>query len=368
MIPKTGLKNRGWENQNRDAQGKLIRKDFHYKVYKNPNETILAVQEAGQKKSSVVWYRILMLAIMGGIYVGLGGTFAVTMAGCFDLADKNLTIFLRKLSFAVFFPVGLVFILLIGGELLTGNIMFMIVALLSRRIVWSDLWKNWGFSFIGNYAGTVLMAAVAYGCGFFASDPHLTYIQAIASGKVYSNWGVIFLKSIPCNFLVCAAIYIAVAAEDIPGKIIGMYLPISTFAAIGFEHSVANMFFVHVAMFYGADIGYGDWLYRNLLPVILGNLIGGGFFLACVYWFLYIAEDRFTVDHMRHNNRNQVLEEQQGSIVADQVIDKMQEAALKGGVQFANETDDDTTSSRRSSYDRGTDMPLEKRLADTNNV
>jgi hypothetical protein len=66
MIPKTGLKNRGWENQNRDAQGKLIRKDFHYKVYKNPNETILAVQEAGQKKSSVVWYRILMLAIMGG--------------------------------------------------------------------------------------------------------------------------------------------------------------------------------------------------------------------------------------------------------------------------------------------------------------
>jgi formate/nitrite transporter FocA (FNT family) len=101
------------------------------------------------------------------------------------------------------------------------------------------------------------MAGVAYGCGFFASDPHLTYIQAIASGKVYSNWGVIFLKSIPCNFLVCAAIYIAVAAEDIPGKIIGMYLPISTFAAIGFEHSVANMFFVHVAMFYGADIGYG---------------------------------------------------------------------------------------------------------------
>jgi hypothetical protein len=78
---------------------------------------------------------------------------------------------------------------------------------------------------------------------------------------------------------------------------------------------------------------FRDWLYRNLLPVILGNLIGGGFFLACVYWFLYIAEDRFTVDHMRHNNRNQVLEEQQGSIVADQVIDKMQEAALKGGVQ-----------------------------------
>lgn len=66
MIPKNGLKNRGWENQSRDAQGKLIRKDFHYKVYKNPNETILAVQEAGQKKSSVVWYRILMLSIMGG--------------------------------------------------------------------------------------------------------------------------------------------------------------------------------------------------------------------------------------------------------------------------------------------------------------
>lgn len=171
---------------------------------------------------------------------------------------------------------------------------------MSRRIVWSDLWKNWAFSFIGNYAGnyivifnitsiwfnfnglrtthpildspelslightniiiplgTVLMAAVAYGCGFFSSDPHLTYIHSIATGKVYSNWGVIFLKSIPCNFLVCAAIYVAIAAEDIPGKIIGMYLPISTFAAIGFEHSVANMYFIHAGLFYGADIGYG---------------------------------------------------------------------------------------------------------------
>jgi len=140
---------------------------------------------------------------------------------------------------------------------LTGNIMFMTVSLLSRRIVWSDLWKNWGFAFFGNYAGTVLMAAVAYGSGFYSADPHLSYIQSLGTGKVYANWGVLFLKAIPCNFLVCAAIYIGIAAEDIPGKIIGMYLPVATFAAIGFEHSVANMYFIHTAIFYGANINYG---------------------------------------------------------------------------------------------------------------
>ncbi len=101
------------------------------------------------------------------------------------------------------------------------------------------------------------MAAVAYGCGFYSAEPHLSYIHAIATGKVYANWGVIFLKAIPCNFLVCAAIYIAVAAEDVTGKILGMYLPISTFASIGFEHSVANMYFIHAAIFYGADVNYG---------------------------------------------------------------------------------------------------------------
>lgn len=105
--------------------------------------------------------------------------------------------------------------------------------------------------------GTVLMAALAYGAGLFSDDPHLSYIHDIAFGKVYSNWGIIFLKSIPANFLVCAAIFIAIAAEDVPGKVIGMYLPIATFAAIGFEHSVANMYFIHVAIFYGGDIGYG---------------------------------------------------------------------------------------------------------------
>ncbi len=109
------------------------------------------------------------------------------------------------------------------------------------------------------------MAAVAYGAGLFSEKPHLSYILDIANSKVYSNWGVIFLKSIPANFLVCAAIFISIAAEDVPGKIIGMYLPISTFAAIGFEHSVANMFFIHTAIFYGGDIGYG---YVALISIV----------------------------------------------------------------------------------------------------
>jgi len=151
----------------------------------------------------------------------------------------------------------LVLSFLVGAELFTANVLYMLVSLLSRKISFVDLGKLWGLSLLGNYAGAVIMAALALGCEFFTDNVYRAYVISLAETKVYSNWVLLFMKAIPCNVLVCIAIYIGISAEDILSKIIGIWIPITVFAAVGFEHSVANVFFVHLGIFYGGAIGYG---------------------------------------------------------------------------------------------------------------
>jgi len=247
-----------------------------------------AIQDGGIRKSKMDWIRILILSIFGGVFIGFGGIFAVTAGGGIDPAIVTQNPITRKLLFALCFPIALILIVLVGAELFTGNVLYMIVSLLGRKTSFLDLGKSWALSFVGNYIGAVIMAAWALGCEFFTSEVYRAYVISIAEGKVYSNWGILFMKAIPCNMLVCIAIYIGISAEDILSKTIGMWIPITVFATVGFEHSIANVFFIHLGMFYGGAIGYGDWLYRNLLPVCLGNIIGGGLFFGCLYWFLYL--------------------------------------------------------------------------------
>jgi formate/nitrite transporter len=117
-------------------------------------------------------------------------------------------------------------------------------------------------------------------------------VRGIASSKVNMTFSAAFWRGVGCNWMVCLAVWLAVSANDVAGKVWGIWFPIMAFVAIGFEHCVANMFFVPLGMLYGADVSWIQFVVSNLIPVTLGNVLGGGVFVGFVYWWLYARETR----------------------------------------------------------------------------
>jgi len=185
------------------------------------------------------------------------------------------------------FPAGLVYILLLGGELWTGNCMFYTVALAERLITVKAYFWVMMISFVGNYAGTGLVAYFFGDLTEFFVDPALTSFLHLCERKVTLGWGVVFLRSIPANWLVCIAVFLSTEAEDLASTVLVMYIPICCFAATGFEHCIANMFFLQLGLFLDADYTLGEMWYNNLIPVAIGNFIGGGIFLGMFQWYIY---------------------------------------------------------------------------------
>jgi formate/nitrite transporter len=238
---------------------------------------------------------------MSGLYIAIGGTLALTAGGGIQpqvlvttvngtvLSETQIKVpILSRLLVASVFPVALMLIVFMGGELYTGNVMMMIMGMLSKKVTILDLAKSWSIALVSNYIGVVIGALAIWGTGLLQSDPYHAFIISVCESKVNEGFGVNLLKGIPCNILVCSAICLAAAAEDVTGKILGIWWPIFTFALSGFEHCIANMFFVTLGIFLGGgDFGYGTFLWQNLLPVIIGNTIGGGLFVAVTQWYLY---------------------------------------------------------------------------------
>lgn len=189
-------------------------------------------------------------------------------------------------------------IVLAGAELFTSNILIMTIGLLSRKVKLVECLKVILVSYLMNYLGTTIVCAfiLLYG-EFLQTSPFKEYIHNIGVSKVYdSSFGVLILKSIPANMLVCLAVMMATSADDVAGKILAIFLPISTFAAVGMEHVIANEFFVQAAIFIGAPVNYGAWLWRNFIPVTIGNTIGG-LVLGLIYWYVYLAEENLGKNH-----------------------------------------------------------------------
>lgn len=197
----------------------------------------------------------------------------------------------QKILNGLCFPVALTFILIAGAELFTSNVMYMTIGLLSGATKFWPSMKVVLTSYVTNYLGTVIAAAF---CCHFAellnADPYMAYIEKLTLTKfVNPQFGVLLLKAIPANMLVNLAVIMASASEDIIGKIVAMYMPIFTFAVIGYEHVVANEFYAHLSMFNstGTHLEYGLWLWKSFIAVTIGNVIGG-FVMGTVYWFCYL--------------------------------------------------------------------------------
>ena len=170
--------------------------------------------------------------------------------------------------------------LVTGGELFTGNTALVTAAYKEGEVELKDLVKNWVSSYAGNFVGSLILAYLAFKSGTLASGPGAV---AIATAKSSLPWDVAFVRGILCNWLVCMAVYMASGCASLAGKMVAVWFPISAFVALGFDHSVANMFIIPLGMMRGASVTTSDFLLKNLLPVTLGNIVGGALCVMGLY-------------------------------------------------------------------------------------
>lgn len=260
-------------------------KEEHIKMFKTPKETAVALLLAAEKKSLLPLDKFIFLSFMSGICISIGGAVAIAIGYAVPWPGIN------RLVFASLFPIGLLANCIFGCELFTGNAMVFTLAGLQRNVHWSSCLLTMILSWIFNWAGCVLFAWLFCDVSDLF-DPQVVPVvhQKILDLGVYKNsigFGEVLLRAIPCNFLVCTAVFMFNASEDIASKCLSIYLPVMTFIASGWEHSVANMFFVSLSIFEGSTADYGTFVWKNLIPSTIGNFIGGGLFVGAMCWYLY---------------------------------------------------------------------------------
>lgn len=249
-------------------------------------ETVGNYAEAGAAKTRMPTLKIFLLGILAGALIAFGG--AVTSTGTHSISNVGLA----RIVSGLLFPFGLAMVIILGAELFTGNCLISI-SVLDRRATVGGMLKNWLFAYLGNFAGALLVAA---GCAFFGQLDYsggglAVFTVKLAAGKCAMPFQNAFVMGILCNVLVTLGVLLSLSAKCIPGRLVGAYLPVAFFVICGFEHSVANMFYVPAGLFAlqnpvyaakaagaGLDLANLTWsgfLFKNLLPVTLGNIAGG---------------------------------------------------------------------------------------------
>jgi formate/nitrite transporter len=238
--------------------------------------------DAGEKKASMRPEHALLLGFLGGAFIALG--FLLDIRVIANL-PKEWGTFSSLLGGAVF-PVGLMLIIIAGGELLTGNMMALPIAVLAKRATLGQLVRNWLLVLVSNFIGAIFVAYFfGHILGLTETGPFLTKTVAIAEAKMDETFIQSVISACGCNWLVCLGVWLAYGADDIGGKILAIWFPIMGFVAIGFQHVVANMFVIPAAIFAG-HFSWADY-FANFVPVAIGNAIGGGVFVAYIYWMVH---------------------------------------------------------------------------------
>lgn len=227
---------------------------------------------AGAAKAAGSWSKIFKLGMVSGAHIGFGSYLAITVGGaCPGIASTNPG--LQKIIFGAFgLPFGLIMTLVTGGELFTGNTALVTAAWKEGKTDGGSLMKNWIASYTGNFVGSLILAYLAFKSGTLGNAPASV---AIATAKCSLPFDVAFVRGILCNWLVCMAVYMASGCATMIGKMTAVWFPISAFVALGLDHSVANMFIIPLGMLRGAEITFAQFITKNLIPVTLGNIVGG---------------------------------------------------------------------------------------------
>ena len=258
----------------------------------SPAEVAKNYLTIGKNKANTEISRMFLLAVLAGMFIALAGVGATAANGTLGAGVG-----------AFVFPGGLAMVLIAGSELFTGNNLI-IIPVMHGEVSVGAMLKNWIVVYIGNFVGSILVAAIAVYGG--AMTKFGAGVVSTAVAKCSLSFGDALLKGIGCNFLVCIAVWMSFAAKDVAGKIIGLYFPIMIFVIAGFEHSVANMFYISAGLFANdamkaaaveagtdmANLTWGNFFTANLLPLTLGNIIGGAVLVGLMYWYIYLLPNK----------------------------------------------------------------------------
>jgi formate/nitrite transporter len=255
--------------------------------YSKPEKIMEITVENGVKKTKYPPLQTLILGFEAGAFISLGYLLFIRVTATLSGNLEGLS----SLIGASVFPIGLVLTLLAGGELLTGNMMAVPLARMAKKISTGQVLYNWFLVTVSNFIGAVFVAYFfGHLVGLTETGLFLERTISIADHKLEATFLQAFVSGIGCNWLVAAAVWLSYGANDMTGKITGIWFPTMAFVAIGFQHVVANMFVIPAAIF----AGHFTWLeyFGNFIPVFLGNAVGGSFFIALAYWHAYKKNDR----------------------------------------------------------------------------
>jgi len=240
---------------------------------------------AGTKKANAPASRIFGLGMLSGAHIGFGAYLMLSVGGaCTGLASTNPG--LKQIITGAFgLPFGLFMTLMTGAELFTGNTALVTMAMLEKKATLSQLIKSWTASYAGNLVGSLAFALLVFLGGTLGATGGAAVPVAVA--KTSLPFMQAFVRGILCNWLVCMAVYLASFASDMGGKMVAIWFLISSFVALGLEHSVANMFIIPLGIFSGASVSWKAFFMSNLLPVTLGNIVGGAVMVAAVFSAAY---------------------------------------------------------------------------------
>lgn len=257
-----------------------------------PAEIEAKAETVAVGKASMKAGPMFVAAMLAGAFIGFGGMFF-----CLFLGDSTIPFAVQRLVGGLCFCLGLTLVLCCGAELFTGNTL-MVCGLASKKIKASGMLRNWVIVFLGNLAGALVVVVLVFGSHMADMNGGGvgSAMFTVAMSKVTPDWITLFFKGILCNILVCLAVWIGFAGRTIVDKVAGLILPITAFVACGFEHCVANMFFLPMALLLkttgfasAVDVSALDLgaIFYNISAATLGNIVGGAILVGLAYWFAY---------------------------------------------------------------------------------
>jgi len=267
----------------------------------SPKEIAARIESVGVSKSSGEPLRVFALAILAGAFIALGAVFYTVVTHDSTGVAAGLMRLIGGLSFCL----GLILVVIAGAELFTGNNLI-VMAYVDGKVTLKQLLANWSIVFIGNFIGAVGILLLIYLSGHWQIGDGAVgaKVLAIANAKVNLTWMEAFTRGVLCNILVCLAVWLCFAGRTVVDKVLAILFPITAFVAMGFEHSVANMYFISAGLLAKQqpellqlvsnmnleNLTVASFLLDNLLPVTLGNIIGGSVFVGLFYWFIYLRD------------------------------------------------------------------------------
>ncbi|KAJ3452942.1 formate transporter 1-related [Anaeramoeba flamelloides] len=267
------------------------------KRMKTGKESLYEIIEIGYEKSKKGFLHLSLSSLVGGIYIGFTCLiFLMTVGGSPTIRESDPG--LGKFLGGVVTPVGFIIAFICGSDHFTDGLLYTIPPLFSKRTNILSVFSNWGITFLFNLFGAFLCAWLfSYQSNLLDNDPVNSFAKAYLSCEANSSiWGL-FLKGVGGAYLACLGFYLAVAAQDILSKIFGLWFPLMAMGSLGMKHATMSMYYLPLALLINApNSSFFKYFWHNLLPISIGNIIGGTFFVATIYYYLYYQKDTVDLD------------------------------------------------------------------------